>query len=741
MTLQEWLGKDNELGQKIWREKYQNGDETLDEWFDRVSGGNEIIRDLIKEKKLIFGGRIMANRGLDNQQSYSNCATQAYIPDDMDKIGNATLELMKIYQKGQGVGLCLSDIRPKGAKIGKYGNVSAGVVPFAKIFDNVTENTMAGSTGRRGALLSTLSVEHPDAMDFIKIKKNNSGSGGELLSTNISMYVPDRFMEHYIKYLNGEDNGLYECDYIVEATGEVIPHIVDTAGIMNAIIDTPEKAFDPALVFTDRFKDNHFFGQSKLTDKMSQNGCNEMIGVDGATCLLATIAVSKYIENPFTDKARVDTVSLENDAYNIILEMDKIIDEGLSRNPLEKQRHVASEWRNLGLGITSLADAFLALGIKYGSDESIQIAEEITKAIREGAIEASEDLRKTDGGTQTIIGMEEEIERNGGTIKHRLRNAALMAHAPSGTGSTMIGYSTGIEPIYRTEYVRSVTIDGDRNNTEQHIVRHMKVQELLDNNGNKDAIVSADQVDALSKVKILAAIQKHTDMCISNTTNFPKGTTTDEIKEMYVEAWKRKVTSMSIYVDGSLDGVLNEVGAEKKSEVVGLERGVMSEVPEDTIYIPKKVTHGCGQLKVMIGYSKSMDSIVDVYIIPKSSGGCTKNIIGEAILISQVLRLGGNLEDIKSSIQGVEACNSCVVGKMKGRNVDGLNCPNILIDTVISVKNEMAGDNIVVPESTPAKDVEVADNNNKTICPECGESLNPEGGCWTCSSCGYSKCG
>jgi ribonucleoside-diphosphate reductase alpha chain len=559
------------------------------------------------------------------------------------------------------------------------------------------------------------------------------------------MYVTDRFMENYKK------GTTYRADFKVKDTGEVIEYIVDPKKIFDTIIDTPEKAFDPALVFVDRFKYYHLFGNSVLTDYMSQNGCNEMVGIDGATCLLATMVAKNYVVNPFTKDAYFDFVSFHRDVMAVIKEMDTILDEGIERNPLEKQRLVAREWRNLGLGITSLGDCMIALGLKYGSEEAVSETEKITMTMKKACIKASVEMGKERGQSETILSMEKEMEKKGLYYIKGLRNCALMAHAPSGTGSTMHGYSTGIEPVFRKEYVRSVTVDGKRGEYENFTVVHPQIQKCIEAKGEIEACIDSTEVKPLDKVKMLEAIQKHTDMCSSNTTNLKKGVTCEEIKNMYVEAWERGVTSMSIYVDGSLDGVLNEV--DKEEEIKELVRVEMAAIPEDTMYKPKKIKHGCGELKIMIGFSNKEKRITDVYIIPTKGGGCTKNITGEAILISQVLRLGGNLRDIKKSIKGIDACNSCVLSKAKKREVDGLNCPNILIDTVIGVEDNMFGKKNEVEEfaikkveksETPKFEEGVKELIDEisliTTCPECGEKMNPTGGCYTCDFCGFSHC-
>ena len=265
MTIEQWLGEDNKLGIDVWNKKYRFNEESFEEWLDRVSSGNQKLRKLIKEKKFLFGGRILANINTGTKQGISNCTTLGYVKDDLNDIMDTAKNLALSYKSEAGVGIALSKIRPKGAKIGEKG-VSDGVIGFLKIFNSITENISRGNQ-RRGAMLVGLHAEHPDIIDFINIKKKNSGATGMITSANLSVLVTDEFMRNY------KNKTKYRHDFIVESTGEVIEHTVDPVMIMEAIIDTPKTSFEPGILFVDRYKEQHLFGGAYGDMELFNNAC------------------------------------------------------------------------------------------------------------------------------------------------------------------------------------------------------------------------------------------------------------------------------------------------------------------------------------------------------------------------------------------------------------------------------------------------------------------------------------
>jgi ribonucleoside-diphosphate reductase alpha chain len=217
-----WLNK-NQLSYDIWNNKYRHGDENLEEWFKRVSGGNKKITKLIRQKKFLFGGRTLANRGIEGAGSYSNCYSIGYVPDSLDGIMDVASKIAMTFKAQGGQGLSLSKIRPKGSLIrGQF--KSDGIVPFMHIFNTVTESISQGGS-RKGALLMSLDAKHPEALTFIKIKENPD----EITKANLSVECSDDFMD------NLDSNEKY---------GEVF----------NAIAESAWKSAEPGVIFTNRFR-------------------------------------------------------------------------------------------------------------------------------------------------------------------------------------------------------------------------------------------------------------------------------------------------------------------------------------------------------------------------------------------------------------------------------------------------------------------------------------------------------
>ena len=239
MTEQEWLGN-NQLSLDIWSKKYRYKDETFEQWLDRVSGGNSEIKRLIREKKFLFGGRTLANRGIPNSGSFSNCYSIGYVPDSLDGIMDVAHKIAMTFKAQGGQGLSLSKIRPKGSMIaGQY--PSDGIVPFMNIFNTVTESVSQGGS-RKGALMMSIDAWHPEAETFIKIKEDLN----KINKANLSVEINDRFM----RCINDEEavsSRLTDIDD--ERTIKVNPkHIFDT------ICKSAWKSAEPGILFVDRLR-------------------------------------------------------------------------------------------------------------------------------------------------------------------------------------------------------------------------------------------------------------------------------------------------------------------------------------------------------------------------------------------------------------------------------------------------------------------------------------------------------
>ena len=195
MTVEEWLGKDNKLGIDIWEKKYRYNNESFDEWLDRVSGGDEKVKQLIQEKKFMFGGRTLSNRGTDKKGSMSNCYSRGFVKDNLEDLMQAASDIAITFKAQGGQGISLSKLRPKGCGINHGQFKSDGIIPFMEIYNRVTESISQGGS-RKGALIMTLDAWHKEAREFITIKSEE----GKIQKANLSLEIDDEFMECVKKY-------------------------------------------------------------------------------------------------------------------------------------------------------------------------------------------------------------------------------------------------------------------------------------------------------------------------------------------------------------------------------------------------------------------------------------------------------------------------------------------------------------------------------------------------------------
>lgn len=264
MELQDWLGEDNELGQDIWKRKYQYNDETFEQWLCRVSGNNPRVASLIKEKKFLFGGRILANRGLANEGrkiTYSNCYVLTSPADNIESIFETSAKLARTYSYGGGCGIDISQLAPNGAKVRNAAKQTSGAVSFMDLFSLTT--ALIGQNGRRGALMISMSVEHPDIIEFIKVKTDLD----RVTKANISVRVTDDFMEAV------KEDRTFKLHYVREATGEVIEKLVNARDVMRLIAEINWDYGEPGMLFWDRISNYNLLVNNPRFKYAGTNPC------------------------------------------------------------------------------------------------------------------------------------------------------------------------------------------------------------------------------------------------------------------------------------------------------------------------------------------------------------------------------------------------------------------------------------------------------------------------------------
>lgn len=609
----------DELQKSIWTNKYQYNNESFDDWIERVSGNNPKIAKLIRERKFLFAGRILANRGLSKEGikvTYSNCYVLQPPEDNLESIFNTAKKLARTFSYGGGVGFDISKLRPSGALVHNSAKTTTGAVSFMDLYSMTTG--LIGQRGRRGALMISMDINHPDIEDFIDIKTDLN----KVTKANISVRINDKFMEAV------ENKEKYVCRFIVEETNEVIEKEVDAYKLFMKLITNNWDFAEPGILFWDNIERYHLLSDDKEFKYAGVNPCAEEPLPPGGSCLLGSINLAEFVVEPFTNNAIFDIQKFKNTVADCIIGLNEVLDEGLELHPLKEQTESVRQYRQIGLGVMGIADMLIKLNIRYGSEKSIDLCEKIAKIMLNSAVKQSALLAKELGSYEKynkeaifksdffINNINEDVKE---LIKeYGLRNSQILTIPPTGSISTMLGISGGIEPMFNTSYIRKTESLHDEDvfyKIYTPIVKeYMDINDILDDNNLPDIFETAMTLKPEERIRMQEAWQKYIDASISSTINLPYEATVDDVYNIYVSAWKHKLKGVTIYRDGcKRSGILLNDKADKKDKkdidknkdetTITIEDGVEEFVcPEcgNKTVIP---TGGCA-ICLQCGYSK-----------------------------------------------------------------------------------------------------------------------------------------
>ena len=430
---------------------------------------------------------------------------------------------------------------------------------------------------------------------------------------------------------------------------------------------------------------------------------------NGGSCLLGSINLSAYVIER-NNKGYFDIPVFKKDVHTIVKAMNDVLDQGLPLHPLQIQRDTVRDYRQIGIGVMGIADMLIKLGVKYDTDEAIEICDTIGKILANESIKASALLAKEEGyypKYKSCVLDSEFLKENVDeetfdlVIKYGLRNSQLLTIAPTGSISTMIGVSGGIEPIFNLSYTRkteSLHKEGDV----YYKVFTPIAKEYMDKHGITeeedlpDFFVTAQTLNPHMRVKMQGVWQKHIDASISSTINLPNEATVEEVEQLYMEAWKEGLKGLTIYRDGcARAGILTNKDTKENEESHELKRGEWEAKPQGCIEIPRKIYSGCGKELLHITIDPKEKRIIDFYITSSSTGGCKLNIQALAISMSAILRLGGSIENIKCAFRGIGKCPSYVLAKEKGKKVSkGVSCPTAILNVLMQVDKDLKEDKL-----------------------------------------------
>ena len=757
MTVEEWLGKENQLGTDIWTKKYRNEGEDFEAWVQRISGGNEEIGKYIKEKKFLFGGRILSNRGLHKQGrkvTYSNCYVIAPPEDEIEDIFDCAKKLARTYSYGGGCGIDISKLSPRGAKINNAAKETSGAVSFMELYSLVT--ALIGQNGRRGALMISIDCSHPDVTEFIELKTDLD----KVTKANISIRIHEDFMKAV------KNNEEYLLHYTRETTGEVIEKKVNARDLFRRITETNWDYAEPGALFWDRVESWNLLSNTKEFSYAGVNPCAEEPLPAGGSCLLGSINLSAFVENPFTDEAYFDFNEFKKCVQASVRALNEVLKEGLPLHPLKEQRESVEQWRQIGLGIMGLADALLKLGLTYGEEDAVEMCDKIGFAMADTAIAASAKLAKQLGAfpkcnadeimtTPYFLANTTEMTREL-VRKYGLRNSQLLTIAPTGTLSTMLGISGGIEPVYANYYERKTE---SLHGTDVYYKVYTKIVEdymkcfgLTSDKELPDYFVTAMTLDYRQRIDMQAVWQTHIDASISSTVNVPNSFTVEETESLYTYAFEQGLKGITIFRDGCKRvGILNTKETKTVTAGDGLKRGEILLVTDDVIGKKRKLITGCGSLHCIALFDPHTGALLETYLSKGSTGGCNNFMVGLSRMISISARGGISIETIVDQLNSSGSCPSYTARKVTRKDTSkGACCPmavgNALMDMYKEMQAELAqkqqaNETVKVKKAPKPKAVPAAESSEiKSYCPECGEPLNFEEGCNICKNCGWSKC-
>lgn len=741
MTVKDWLGENNQLGQDIWQRKYQHNNESFEEWLDRVSAGDNELRKLIIEKKFLMGGRTLANRGLDNSGSLFNCYSRGYVEDDYYDIMDTAKDIGITFKAQGGQGISLSKLRPKGTPI-KTEYYSDGIVPFMKIFNEITAGTSQGGA-RKGALMLSIDARHKEAGTFIKIKSKE----GEIEKANLSLELDDEFMRAVEKYYDtGEVVALHEKR---NYSGHEIEYDITPIEIFKMLVDNCYDWADPACLFTNKFRNYNLMQFDEDYKIETCNPCGEQPLPKHGACCLSSLNLSEFIVNPYTPQAHLNTADLLSAIDVGIRTLDKLIDENYNRHPLQQQRDMSYNYRNIGLGIFGYATALMKLGFRYGSPEAIEFTDDVFSLIFRRAVLASNELAKEFGPypkykeeifDSDIIKFHfspDEITR---LKEYGLRNCSLVSIAPTGSLATLLGESGGCEPEFALKYTRRTVGMTDGEDT-YYDVYCKAAREYMEINNTKelpDYFVGSADISWKSRVLTQAAMQKHVDTAISSTVNMPNSATKDDIAHMYLLAWSSGCKGITMFRDGCkrLGILTTENKKEEETSHKELKRGEIMKCADDLIGKKRKIINGCGSTHVLGFFEPVYGDLVEVFFTKGSLGGCSNYMVGLSRMVSLACRAGVSINDIQDQLNSTGACPSYAIRTATKHDTSkGACCPMAIGNALMDMWKEVQEELGYLEEPKKKKSQKLGER-----CPECGAVLEHSGGCDICKECGYSHC-
>jgi len=640
------------------------------------------------------------------------------VEDSMESIFEAIKNTALIHKSGGGTGFSFSRIRPANDEVRSTSGVSSGPLSFMRVFDAATETIKQGGT-RRGANMGIMRVDHPDIMDFIMAKRDQT----VLTNFNISVGMTEAFMQAVEK----------DQDYSIinPRDGKKVKKL-SARKVFDNIVDMAWANGEPGIIFLDRLnRDNP---TPQIGEIESTNPCGEQPLLPYESCNLGSINLANMFK-----QGDIDWQKLENTTRLATRFLDNVIEA--NKYPLPEIDKMTRANRKIGLGVMGWADLLILLGLGYNTTEAVKLGEKVMAFINDKSHDESFNLAKERGAFPNFKG---SIYDQPGAPE--IRNATCTTIAPTGTISIIANSSSGVEPLFAVSYIRQV-LDNDilvevnplfekiarergfySEDLMKKIAEHGTVADISDVPEDiRRIFVTSHDITPADHVRMQAAFQRHTDNAVSKTVNFTHDASREDVSTVYRLAYQEGCKGVTIYRDGSRD---MQVLSVKKSEADKPEDAVRTESkkashkrdrPRALRGATYQMTTGCGQLYITV--NEDENGAFELFTTMGKAGGCAASQC-EAIgrLVSLAWRSGVQARQAVKQLIGITCHKPAGFGDNRITS-----CADAVAKAI-----EMH----MLPEGeSPTMFV-----GNGGACPECGGAVEHEGGCCVCHACGYSEC-
>lgn len=786
-------------------------EQTPEEMWKRVAGAvakmekkesrqlwEEKFYDAMRDFVLVPGGRILSGAGTGYKVTFYNCFVIPSPHDSRGGILNTLSQMVEIMSRGGGVGINLSSLRPRGARVQKVNGFSSGPCNWAELFSVATKDIIQQGGSRRGALMLMLWDWHPDIEEFITVKQDLHRING----ANLSVCVSDAFMEavkkdddwdlmfpdtHDPDYDKKWDG--YMPNWIALGKKPIVQKTIKARALWDLVATAAWKSAEPGVVFMERY--NTWFNNSYFEYINCVNPCGEEGLPNWGVCNLTSINLAALVN----DKGEMNYARLSEVAKIGVRFQDDIIDADSYVFDQIKEVQLHGE-RRIGLGTMGLGDALIKMKLRYGSEESLAVIDKIYRTVRDAAYESSVDLAKEKGPfpkinktkhleAYFIKKLPEAIRKK--MKRHGVRNSVILQQAPTGSTSLMAGVSSGIEPVYEFEFIR-------RDRLGEHILRHplfeawfqtFKIEQGREptRQDRPEYFVSANDLTPEDHVRVQAAIQQYVDASISKTVNAPKTHTVEDVKRLYTLAYDLGCKGIAYMREGSREGVLTRKAEDTKQEEI---KQVVAPVMTAEVKPRPPVVHGSTyQLETPMGQAyitintNGGEQPLEVFVnVGKAGSDVTAMAEAMGRLISLVLRVASPISPMErahrvaSELIGIGGARSLGFGENRVRSLPDavakvidrhfgffakhrVDAPFAAPSTngqavngnghipAASIPNAPNIEPAENPMTVPATQMLLTERRMVTVdlCPSCGEgSLVFEESCKKCYSCGYSEC-